>query len=1028
MNSACRWYTKRSPNRLCRPLTALWLLLNLLLSALTSAAEPTEPIESNTPTVRFENPLSRVEAASQQMGGINAIVQDAYGFIWLGGENGVGRYDGHKLRVYQADPKNPRTLPASYTTGLALDRDGTLWQATEGGLSRYHPETDDFTRIRTLGDASFASEAVVGLAVADDNTLYVGGTGALYAINPERTAMSVHPFGASMDADPNSVHTRALAIDAQGQVWVATNGLGVAIFDPVSERFRHLMHDPRNPHSLAYNNVRAITQDDRGRIWLGTYGGGISLLDPDTETFTHFKHNPEDPRSLRVNIVWDITQDSEGFVWVALDQGGLARFDEASQSFEHYLHSPYDHQSLVSNQVRVVFEDRNQDLWVGAFPSGVSFYNRSTQIFKHYTHHANDPGSISHSAILRFLETRDGTIWVGTEGGLNALNPETGRFTRYQSDPLNPHALQANPVLALEEDVDGHLWVGTWAGGLHRMDPTTGGFTHYPANRADPTALNDSFIWSIIRTRNNNLWIGTENRGLSRYHPDTDTFSHYVHNPDSQNSVAGNYIPALLEVRSGQLWVGSFAGLDIFHPDTEQFSHVPSGTGAADAISSPNVRSLFEDSSGRVWVGTQHRGVNIWDPDTETFTNLDVGDGLPSSNISSIIEDDTGTVWLATASGLARIDGHTGDITTFGREHGLAGSHFNRDATLKDRFGNLYFGSTEGITVFHPDDLVQDDAKFPVVITNLRILNREIHLDTVGSPLTQSILTTRELTLGHRHTMFSFDFAALNFRQSRSMRYSYRLEGFDRHWNNIGQNATATYTNISPGEYRFQVRASTNGRDWVEGQSLAITIQPPPWRTGWAYGGYALLVVALLWFAQKHITLQVKAELYRSKSITDPLTGLYNRAGIAQVSEGIFANPETKKGTCLMLMDIDHFKRVNDRRGHATGDRILCEIAAVTRRHLRASDHLGRWGGEEFVILCATKQPEDSHLLAEKVRQAVDDEIYEQQDGDQLRVTVSIGVTNIHPHDTFDGALRRADRALYQAKASGRNCVMVTDD
>lgn len=285
-------------------------------------------------------------------------------------------------------------------------------------------------------------------------------------------------------------------------------------------------------------------------------------------------------------------------------------------------------------------------------------------------------------------------------------------------------------------------------------------------------------------------------------------------------------------------------------------------------------------------MGTQPRGVNIWNPDTGTFTNLDVGDGLPSSNISSIIEDDTGAVWLA----------------------------------------------------------------------------------------------------------------------------------------------TATYTNINPGQYRFQVRASTNGRDWVEGQNLLITIQPPPWRTWWAYLGYGLLVAALLWFAQKYITLRVKAELYRNRSITDPLTGLYNRAGIAQISEGMFANMETKRGACLMLMDIDHFKPINDQRGHDTGDRILCEIATVAQRHLRANDHLGRWGGEEFVILCATKLPQDAYLLAEKVRQAIADQNYEPQNGAPLLVTVSIGVTSIRPDDTFDRALQRADQALYRAKAKGRNCVVVADE
>lgn len=198
-------------------IAAFGLLLSLLLGPPTEAAEP------NTSVVRFENPLSRVEATSQQLGGINTIVQDSYGFIWMGGENGVARYDGHKLRVYQADPQNPRTLPSSYTTGLAVDQDGSLWQATEGGLSRYHPETDDFTRIRSLGDASFAAEAVVGLAVAQDNTLYVGSTAALHAINPERTEMSVYPFGADWDS--------------------ATGA------------FTHFQHNPDDPRSLRVNIV-----------------------------------------------------------------------------------------------------------------------------------------------------------------------------------------------------------------------------------------------------------------------------------------------------------------------------------------------------------------------------------------------------------------------------------------------------------------------------------------------------------------------------------------------------------------------------------------------------------------------------------------------------------------------------------------------------------------------------------------------------------------------------------------------------
>lgn len=981
--------------------------------------------ELSTPSIRFDNPFDSTDAVSHQQGGVITITQDARGFIWMGGENGIGRYDGRNLKLYQADPLSPDSLPASYIWELAVDREGVLWQAGEGGLSRYHEATDSFSHIKQIGDTDFTSEVISALAVADDNTLYVGGVRGLHAISPDRTRMKVHILNPPVVPGPNVGQIRDIAIDDEGLVWVATAGMGVAVFDPASQSFDYLLHEPDNANSLDYDNVRAIMHDDRGRTWLGTYGKGISLLDRATGEFTHFAHDREDKGSLAVDIIWDITQDSEGLIWVALDQGGLARFDEATGSFHRYMNVPYDPHSLVSNQVRVVFEDRNKDLWIGAFPSGVSFYNRSTQIFRHYTARPNDPTSLSNNAILSFLEGRDGTIWVGTEGGLNALDPQTGKFRRYLANPQDPNALKASPVLALEKDIDDQFWVGTWAGGLHRFDPQTEIFTRYTADSENPGSLNDDFVWSLLLASDNTLWVGTENGGLNRYHRDTDSFSHFVHNPDDENSISGNYVPALIEDREHNIWVGSFTGVDILDPEAGHFTHTNTHTGTS--ISSQNVRSLYEDSQGRVWVGTQHRGVKIYEPQGDKLSYVDAKDGLPSSNISSIIEDDDGFIWLATANGLAQVDADNNVITTLSREDGLAGSHYNRDATLKDSQGQLYFGSTEGITVFHPDDLNRQGADFPVVITTLRILNREVPIGTDASPLSKSILATDKLTLTHEDTMFSFDLAALNYRQSNIMRYSYRLEGFDRDWNNIGRNTSATYTNINPGDYRFRTRASINGENWVEGQTIAITILPPPWRSWWAYLIYLAVFVVLLWFAHKYITLRVRAEAYRSKSMTDPLTQLYNRAGIAQVSEGIFANPTTKKGMCLMIMDIDHFKRVNDRRGHDAGDRILCDVSRVVRDCLRTSDHFGRWGGEEFILMCATHGRASSHFLAEKVRKSVEVHIYEQHSRQPVHITVSIGVADIKPEDSFESALKRADNALYKAKELGRNCVVQAD-
>lgn len=1004
----------------------LCLLISLAVMGLGWAlsAEAQSPRAS---PIRFEKPLERVSDVTRQMGGVNDMAQDHYGFIWIAAENGLGRYDGRELTLYQADPEDDRSLPGSYLWKLAVDREGVLWQGGEGGLSRYDVETDDFTRITSVGDTTLDSGVISAFAVGEDNTLYVGGVRRLYIINPGRTAMSVHTLRPPVTHGPNEGQVRSLGIDAGGRVWVATAGMGVAVFDPEEKEFEYLLHDPQDDNSLVHNSARSILHDDRGRVWMGTYGGGISRLDPETGQFSHFTHDPEDPGSPGSDIVLDILQDSEGVIWVALDQGGVARFDERSQSFHHYRHSPYDPLSIVSNQIRALYEDRNKDLWLGAFPSGVSYYNRSNRVFRHYTTRADDPASISHNAILRFLETDDGSIWVGTEGGLNVLDPATGTFRRYLSDPEDPRALAAWSVLALEEDRDGQLWVGTWGGGLHRFDPDTGIFHRYPAGADDSGRVNSEFIWDLLLDRDRTLWVATETGGLNRYHREEDRFSQYMHDPEDEESISGNYVVSLMQDRRGRIWVGTLTGLGILNPETGEFRRVASDTGEPDAIRGNNIRSLYEDSRGRVWVGTQAGGVNIYDPENGTFSHLDVSDGLPSANVSSIVEDGAGSVWLATANGLARLEPGWDGITTYGTEDGLAGSHFNRDASLRDRQGRLYFGSSEGITAFHPRDLDRPSSGFPVYLTRLRILNREVPVGHPDSLLQRSLLTTDRITLNHTDTMFSFDFAALNYRRLDALRYGYRLEGFDRGWNNVGQNATATYTNISPGDYRLRIRASTNGEHWIEGQSLAITILPPLWRTWWAYLLYVLALAILLLFAYKYITLRVRAEAYRHKSMADPLTQLYNRAGIAQVSEGIFANPITRKGMCLMLMDVDHFKCVNDSRGHDSGDRVLCELTRVVRDCLRASDYFGRWGGEEFILLCATQDSAGSRLLADKVRRAVENHVCEPHSPRPVHITVSIGVSDIRPGDNFESALKRADDALYRAKGLGRNRVVVAD-
>lgn len=858
--------------------------------------------------LRFDRLFTDAEAAGQGVGAVRAIVQDEYGFIWFGGENGLARYDGVRLKRYFNDPRVPNTLTSSYVRDLQIDHDGVMWIATDLGLCRYNIKTDDFTAyFQGQGRASISHNVVMSLTLDAHNNLYLGTGNGLNILGPERDYFEYHFPQPEQIGDTGANSIQDVFIDSQQRIWLGTGESGLVQFDLETATYRFFQHDKDDPLSIVADSIRDIEEDRQGRLWIGTYNGGISRMDIERGIFRNYRHDPGDPISIGSNTVWDIFQDSEGVLWFGTDPGGLARYDEATDAFEHYRHSPYNRDSLSSNVVRTIFEDQQHDLWVGTFPSGVNYYSRAIRSFRNYKHKPDDRNSLSHSAVLSFKEDRDGLIWIGNEGGLDSFDPVTRTFTRHNLRPGEPGGLKANAVLSIEEDVNGDLWIGTWSGGLHRYDKETGVFHNYFPDKEVPGTINSSFIWSLLLDSNDDLWVGTETGGLNLYHRDSDSFTALMHDPNDHHSINGNFIWALEEDRTGNFWVGTMNGLDRFDRATRTFYHFSETSDRPEAFSGLiRIRTLTEDTRGRIWIGTQDNGAFVYDPDTEAFTRLDESKGMPSSYVPSIIEDDFGSVWLTTGNGVARVNAQTLEITAFRKGHGLVGNNFNRDATLKDRRGNLYFGGAEGFSVLDPKALVESSDDFPVLITDFKIFNQTVAIGAPKSPLKESILTTEQITLTHLHSMFSFGFSALSYRFSSRNHYAYKLEGFDKDWNHVGTDNTATYTNLGSGEYVFKVKGANGDGVWSEDiASRKLVILPPPWKTWWAYTLYVamilLLAIALIRTKTKRMAFEnqkaLNAELLRVNKIKD--TFLANTShelrtplnGIIGIAESMADNP-----------------------------------------------------------------------------------------------------------------------------------------
>jgi diguanylate cyclase (GGDEF)-like protein len=1039
----------RHRRQLVQGLLGLWLLYALPLAAMAASpaappsasaaiAHPTSTTQQPGKTnalnrwkkMRFERVLgSDIQESFQGFGGsIRDIIQDNEGFMWFAGEYGLVRYDSKVLNFYHADSEKPRSLSTNNMSCLMLDKTGVLWIATNNGVNRYNSATDDFDRYQ-MGSAvnwSLTSNLVNGLAVDAANRLYVGTQDGLVVVEADRVTARLFRHDPQ---DPHSISSnkiRRLLVDGE-RLWIGTSTGGLNLFDTKTQRFTHWRHDPEKPDSLPQDDVTTLLADRQGRFWAGTHGGGLSRLNPDGQTFTRYVRG-DDPHSLPSNAVRDLLEDKRGNIWIATDHGGLSLFDEANNHFINQRHSPFDLSTLSSNQVRSIFEDKVGNLWVGTFPYGVNLYDTRSSLFEVIQNKADDPTSLQHNGILSILESKDGTFWVGTEGGLASLDPVTRKVERFIANPKDPNALRFNAVTSLVEDPSGDLWVATWSGGLHRFNRRTKTFKNYYPDPEKPGSLPSAYAWQLTIDPKGDLWIAfVERGGLARYNPSTDSFESYKHTATTANANASGMdeIWSLTAAKKGGLWLGTLNGLNHFDTTHKTFKAYTYDPTNPNGLNSKHVLSVLELDNGELWVGTEG-GINILNQKTDQWRWITTHQGLPSNAVAAMQIDRDGYIWALTLNGVARINSKkTEDIKTFYRSDGLAGNSYNRNALLYDSQQMLWIGSTNGITRFDPANLNSTLPAPRVALTTLRVANQLQIPGAKNSKLQKVVSHTNTLQLSYEDRMFTLDFAALSYNASKRNRYAYKLEGFDKDWNLVGPEQNATYTNLDPGKYVFHVKAANADGLWNENSTrLNIQVSTPPWRTGPAYALYLAVAIALLYWLHKTVSLHNKSNIYRALSTTDALTGILNRHGIDQVAAGLFLNEQTKNGLCVMLTDIDHFKRINDLRGHDAGDRVLAEMAAVINAATRKSDHFARWGGEEFLLICPGTSLEDAERLANKIRQAAEGYTFEQH-LEPLTVTISLGLAACRPDDDFASLLKRADNALYRAKHSGRNRVEV---
>jgi signal transduction histidine kinase/ligand-binding sensor domain-containing protein/ActR/RegA family two-component response regulator len=782
---------------------------------------------------------------------VNCIFQDSKGFIFIGTNNGLNRYDGHEFKVYKYNERAENSINNNFISSIKEDKSGNLWIATSGGglnmLDRSRRHFKSYVN-KPNDSKSIAGNFINEIAIDKQNKLWLATTAGLDVFDPEKGIVIAHYK--SNPGKENSLtgdNINAVFCDRQNNIWAGTL-TGLNLLDRKTGSFKRFMADSKMANSLSGNDVRYIFQDTQNRIWVGTNANGLNLYQPEQNGFRQFKHQPGNPASLSNNNVTSINEN-QGEIWVGTENGGLNILDTNKWTFTVHVHDEVDLSSIAGNSVDYIYKDRQNNYWLGIYAAGVSIYKASNS-FDHFVHNSSE-NSLSNNFVLCFYEDPDGNMWIGTDGGgLNLLDKKTRQFTAFRQNAEK--GISGDFVLAIAPDTDRKMWVGTWGDGLNLFDPETGRSTVF---KKQPGGLYSNNVYAIARAADGKIWLSTYGEGVDVLDPAARSFKHYLSNPADPKTLSENTVNCFLNDSRGTMWMGTYEGqLNRYerHSDTfTRFKISDDGDVSGNAIN-----CIAEGQKGILWLATG-KGLVRFDRATGKYKRYTEDHGLINNRTQAVVADNLGMLWISTVGGLSMFDPALEKFQNY-LEHGLQAREFKQKAAYKDREGNLYFGGVNGFNKFDPRTIKRDHDTYPIVITNFKILNSKAAEKSDVKPLVSADFPdVGEVKLSYNQSFISIDYTALDFIGEKK-NYAYTLQGFDEGWNYVGNTNTAVYTNLPPGKYYFKVKAQNPSGEWITSQqTFSIWVTPPFWATWWFRLAAAVLVccAAYLFYAYRVKTI-----------------------------------------------------------------------------------------------------------------------------------------------------------------------------
>ncbi len=766
--------------------------------------------------VKFKR-ISIDEGLSQAS--VNTIFQDSDGFIWIGTQDGLNRYDGYHIKVFKTDQVDKTSLPSNEINCLFEDKAGMIYIGTnDEGLSVYNKYTQVFTNYKSgQGLKKISSNSIGSILDLNDNELLIATENGLNVFNKiTKDFQKVNSSGTKLADDLKQIYR-----DKNNDIWVASFKNGLFQFDSKKKtlhNFPLIINENIKQLSPEKNDMRCIIEVN-GNLWCGT-DAGVLVFDLNTKKFVREINFGSESRYIN-RVVSIVNDQNPNFLWIGT-WDGLLKFNVLTNSFSSLKNNELDQNSLSNNKISCLFLDKQKNIWIGTYENGVNIYFPSSIKFPLM----NRNSGLLNDYVYSVLQTTNNTIWIGTEDGLYTFNPKDSKYIDYSSI-LKKH--NAKTVLSLFEDIEGNIWIGTYGQGVIIYNPET-----KSTRRILGDSSGNGTITKIIQDTHGVIWVATYASGLFAINPNSLSIKNFT----TKNGLPSDKIYCLFENKADNtLWIGTDGGgfcilkflYDVNRPLVTIFNHNIN----KNSISSNVINNIYKDKSGIFWIATGN-GLSRFDYKTKKFINFFEKDGLTNSYIYDVLPDTKGNFWLPTNSGLTKFNPNQKNengnaFKNYNTNDGIQAREFNQGASFLCKDGKILVGGVAGLNYFNPSNIKENNITPKSFIYNFTRQGKEVILDS-------NIINKNYIELSHKENYFTLEFVALDYISPEKNKFMFKLEGYDESWSTPNNVRYASYTELPGGTYTFKLMATNSDGVWSDIPHIfIIKVIPPWWRTTWFY-------------------------------------------------------------------------------------------------------------------------------------------------------------------------------------------------